>query len=455
MNSSIVLLNEFALATPLEQFQILPLSAQSYVSSLPLTSLEEARLFPQITESDEFVYLVGGSALFSKITSWSHHAWLDLYSAVPSYIYSSSSLTGTTANEWSSVNNGSDFDSAAFLSAPVSSLGFFSLLTLPISFLFAFLGSGFLSAYIIVISYSGVAINSILGFLFLPFSAVGSIIQLMGGGTLATPYSLATNESSNMFSSMASGLESILVQFSDFIQGLFVGQLIIGGIFTNFMLITIVGFIAIKLFMSFAVYETKLVPTRWQAVFEMIYGFVLTTVCEQVGSKKGEKYFPAFFTLFFVVLGANVIALFPYTFSITSQIIVTFTISFFAFSAINLVGFLNHGIYLFGMLLPKGCPWYIVPLIVPIETLSYVFRVVSLALRIFANILSGHIMLKIITVGIWFLFALGGVGVFIHGAALGVVVVINILECLVAVLQAVVFVILCGVYLNDCVEGGH
>jgi|TARA_B110000208_G_C11719533_1_gene412289 F-type H+-transporting ATPase subunit a len=88
----------------------------------------------------------------------------------------------------------------------------------------------------------------------------------------------------------------------------------------------------------------------------MIYGFVLTTVCEQVGSKKGEKYFPAFFTLFFVVLGANVIALFPYTFSITSQIIVTFTISFFAFSAINLVGFLNHGIYLFGMLLPKGCP---------------------------------------------------------------------------------------------------
>jgi hypothetical protein len=84
----------------------------------------------------------------------------------------------------------------------------------------------------------------------------------MGGGNLATPYSLATNESSNMFSSMASGLESILVQFSDFIQGLFVGQLIIGGIFTNFMLITIVGFIAIKLFMSFAVYETKLVPTR-------------------------------------------------------------------------------------------------------------------------------------------------------------------------------------------------
>lgn len=69
MNSSIVLLNEFALATPLEQFQILPLSAQSYVSSLPLTSLEEARLFPQIIESDEFVYLVGGSALFSKITS--------------------------------------------------------------------------------------------------------------------------------------------------------------------------------------------------------------------------------------------------------------------------------------------------------------------------------------------------------------------------------------------------
>ena len=92
---------------------------------------------------------------------------------------------------------------------------------------------------------------------------------------------------------------------------------------------------------------------------------------------------PAYLTLFLTVLSANVIALFPYTYSITSQLIVTFTISLFAFAAINLVGFLHHGVFLFGMLLPKGCPLAIVPAIILIETVSYVFRVVSLALRIF------------------------------------------------------------------------
>jgi ATP synthase subunit 6 len=131
-----------------------------------------------------------------------------------------------------------------------------------------------------------------------------------------------------------------------------------------------------------------------------MYGLILETVCDTIGAKKGEKYFPAFFTLFLVVLGANVIALFPYTYSITSQIIVTFTISLFAFVAINAIGFLHHGLFYFGMLIPKGIPLGLVPILVPIETLSYVARVFSLALRIFANILSGHIMLKILTIAI-------------------------------------------------------
>lgn len=109
---------------------------------------------------------------------------------------------------------------------------------------------------------------------------------------------------------------------------------------------------------------------------------------------------PAYLTLFFTVLSANVIALFPYTYSITSQMIVTFTISLFAFTAINIIGFLHHGLFLFGMLLPKGVPLAMAPALVFIETLSYVARVVSLALRIFANILSGHIMLKIMTIAI-------------------------------------------------------
>jgi ATP synthase subunit 6 len=197
---------------------------------------------------------------------------------------------------------------------------------------------------------------------------------------------------------MSYGVNLFFIQFSNFVQGLFAGQLVVGGIFTNFMLVTVLGFIALKLFISLSLYETPLVPTRLQSIYEVIYGVILGMVCEQTGSKVGEKFMPAYLTLFFTVLSANVIALFPYTYSITSQLIVTFTISFFAFVAINLVGFLHHGVFLLGMLLPKGCPLAIVPAIVLIETVSYVFRVVSLALRIFANILSGHCMLKIVTI---------------------------------------------------------
>ena len=160
------------------------------------------------------------------------------------------------------------------------------------------------------------------------------------------------------------------------------------------MLITILGFLALKLFLSFSLYETKLVPTRWQSIYEMMYGFILQTVCEAIGSKRGEKFFPAYLTLFFFVLSANVIALFPYTYSITAQLIVTFTISFFAFTVINMIGFLHHGVYLFGMLLPKGCPLAIVPFIIVIETISYVFRPISLALRIFCEHFIGTLYVK-------------------------------------------------------------
>lgn len=406
MNSSIVLINDFVLATPLEQFQILPLGTQSYTSTAPMTSIETANLFPQVAEADDFVYLLGGSALFNKVTSWDHHAWVDLYSAVPSYL-----STGAPA-EWMWMDN-----------APTTTPGIISLVLTGFSMTVSSIAYAFFAIYAIV----GVLVSIILNIVFLPFTLISGSPILPSGVT----------------------------QISDFIQGVFTGQLVAGSLFTNFMLITVLGFISMKLFISFSLYETKLVPTRWQAVFEMMYGLILETVCDTIGAKKGEKYFPAFFTLFLVVLGANVIALFPYTYSITSQIIVTFTISLFAFVAINAIGFLHHGLFYFGMLIPKGIPLGLVPILVPIETLSYVARVFSLALRIFANILSGHIMLKILTIAIWFIFAFGGVGYLIHGFALGIVVVINVLECGVALVQAFVFTLLCAIYTNDAIEGGH
>ena len=379
-----------------------------------MTSIETANLFPQVAEADDFVYLLGGSALFDKVTSWNHHAWLDLYSAVPSYL-----ATGSSA-EWMWITE-----------APTTTPGVISLLLTGFSMTVSSIAYALFAIYVTLATVISVILNIVFGIVFLPFT-------LLGGSTPS-------------FLNGSTGL----LQITDFVQGIFAGQLVAGSLFTNFMLITILGFISMKLFISFSLYETKLVPTRWQAIFEMMYGTILAQICDTIGAKKGEKYFPAFFTLFLVVLGANVIALFPYTYSITSQMIVTFTISLFAFTAINIIGFLHHGLFLFGMLLPKGVPLAMAPALVFIETLSYVARVVSLALRIFANILSGHIMLKIMTIAIWFIFAFGGVGYLIHGFALSVVVVINILECGVAVVQAAVFTLLCAIYTNDAIEGGH
>ena len=469
MNLHSVLLNEsfafesfsFICATPLEQFQILPLSAQVYPASASISSLEQCNLFPQISTNPEFVY-VTGAGLGAKLTSWSHHAWLDLYSAVPSYLYPSIAASTNNAAHWGLLETGI----ATSAGSSLQWYNFSAFVFMPIYYLTLTAVSGFLWVYSYGISTVAVVVSYINSLICFPFSAVGMCLNFLpwqGGGGLTVAWASQSSvtdscvllDSAINSSSMAYGVNLFFLQFTAFVQGLFAGQLLVGGIFTNFMLVTLLGFIALKLFISLSLYETPLVPTRLQSIYEFIYGGILNTVCEQTGSKVGEKFMPAYLTLFFTVLSANVIALFPYTYSITSQLIVTFTISFFAFAAINLVGFLHHGVFLFGMLLPKGCPLAIVPAIVLIETVSYVFRVISLALRIFANILSGHCMLKIVTIFVWFVFALGGVGFLVHGFSLALVVVINVLEVAVAAIQAYVFTILCSVYTNDVLEAGH
>ena len=442
-------------ATPLEQFQILPLSAQVYPSAVGMTSLEEANLFPQLAENQDFVYLASGAASSvstPELTSWAHHAWLDLYQAVPSYLYSTTSVSTGNATNWADVSLvTSGFTNPS--SVTLAWYEFSSFVTLPVVYFVYMIASGLLWGYFYAMSSLGVLVSYVTTLLCLPFSMIGmglSFLPWQESGVLVTPLTVSTSTSSFSY-----GVGLFFTQFSEFIQGLFAGQLLVGPFFTNFMLITILGFLALKLFLSFSLYETKLVPTRWQSIYEMIYGFILQTVCEAIGSKRGEKFFPAYLTLFFFVLSANVIALFPYTYSITAQLIVTFTISFFAFTVINMIGFLHHGVYLFGMLLPKGCPLAIVPFIIVIETISYVFRPISLALRIFANILSGHCMLKIITIFVWFVFAIGGLGFLVHGISLALVVMVNILEVGVAGIQAYVFTILCCVYTSDALEAGH
>jgi|SouAtlMetagenome_1021521.scaffolds.fasta_scaffold00360_3 ATP synthase subunit 6 len=449
MNSYSIPFFESVLATPLEQFQILPLSAQVYPSVATLTSLEEANLFPQLAEGT-YVYATSSFA-GSALTSWGHHAWFDLYSAVPSYLFSTTAASTSNAVAWGALEAG--FANPQSLS--IQWYDFTSFLTLPVAYVIYMVASAGLWAYFYALSSLGVVTSLLTTVVCLPFIAIGMALNFLpgqGAGELVEPLTVIASTSSNAF---AYGTSLFLTQFSDFIQGLFAGQILVGPLFTNFMLVTVLGLVALKLFLSLSLYETKLVPTRWQSIYEVLYGFILQTVCEAIGEKRGEKFFPAFLTLFFLVLSANVIALFPYTYSITAQLIVTFTISFFAFAVINLIGFLHNGVYLFGQWLPKGCPLAIVPFIIVIETISYVFRPISLALRIFANILSGHCMLKIVTIFVWFVFAVGGIGFLVHGISLGLVVMINILEVGVAAIQSYVFTILCCVYTNDALEAGH
>jgi F-type H+-transporting ATPase subunit a len=197
-----------------------------------------------------------------------------------------------------------------------------------------------------------------------------------------------------------------------------------------------------------------LVPGRLQSIAEMSYEFVADTLQSTAG-KEGMKFFPFVFTIFMFVLVANVIGIIPYTFTITSHIIITAALALMVFLTVVIYGFYKHGLKFFGLFVPQGIPIYILPLIVFIEVLSFLSRPISHSVRLFANMLAGHITLKVFAS---FVTLLGGLGIAgILGAALPLlfVVALTALELLVAFLQAYVFAILTCIYLNDAIHPGH
>ena len=139
-----------------------------------------------------------------------------------------------------------------------------------------------------------------------------------------------------------------------------------------------------------------LVPSRWQSIVEMIFQFVRSLVEEQIGPH-GRKYFPLVFTTFLFLLSANLIGMIPYSFTATSHLVVTFGLSLSLFIGITIVGFQHHGLHFFSFLLPKGAPLILAPLLVVLELVSYCFRAVSLGVRLFANMMAGHTLVKIIS----------------------------------------------------------
>ncbi len=194
-----------------------------------------------------------------------------------------------------------------------------------------------------------------------------------------------------------------------------------------------------------------LVPSRWQSIVEMIYEFVVSLVDEQIGTK-GRKYFPLIFTTFVFLLFNNLIGMIPYSFTATSHFVITFGLSLSLFIGITLVGFQTHGLHFFSFLLPKGAPLALAPLLVVLELVSYCFRAVSLGVRLFANMMAGHTLVKILSGFAWTMLSVGGVLAVASVVPFAVVFALTGLEIGVACLQAYVFTILTCIYLNDAIN---
>lgn len=215
--------------------------------------------------------------------------------------------------------------------------------------------------------------------------------------------------------------------------------------FTNSALFMVLAVLAVTLLMTMATRRQAMVPGRWQSVAEMAYEFVAGMIRDNVGSE-GRRFFPFIFTLFMFVLFGNLLGMIPYSFTFTSHIIVTFALAAMVFIGITVIGIVRHGLHFFSFFVPKGVPALLLPLMVPIEIISYLSRPISLSIRLFANMMAGHTMLKVFA---GFVVALGLVG---GWAPLAVASALVAFEFLIAFLQAYVFAILTCLYLNDAIH---
>lgn len=193
----------------------------------------------------------------------------------------------------------------------------------------------------------------------------------------------------------------------------------------------------------------KLVPNSWSISQECIYATIHNIVVNQINDKKGQLYFPFIFSLFMFILVNNLIGMIPYSFASTSHFILTFSLSFTIVLGATILGFKEHGIKFFALLVPAGCPLGILPLLVVIEFISYLTRNISLGLRLAANIFSGHMLLNILS---WFTYNIMNSGFFYFFLALlplAFIIAFSGLELAIAFIQAQVFVVLTCSYIKD------
>jgi F-type H+-transporting ATPase subunit a len=224
--------------------------------------------------------------------------------------------------------------------------------------------------------------------------------------------------------------------------------------FTNSALFMGIAVAVITSVLLAAAARGALVPSRLQSVGELWYEFVHNMVRNVLGHE-GKKFFPLVFSLFSFVLIANLLGMFPYFFTVTSHVIVTASLAVFIIALVVVVGIAKHGLGWFKLFVPHGVPMVILPFISLIEIISFLSRPVSLGLRLFGNMLAGHIVLKVFAGFVVVLGSLGFGGVVGAIAPLAMAVALTALEFLVAFLQAFVFAILTCVYLNDALHPGH
>ncbi len=230
----------------------------------------------------------------------------------------------------------------------------------------------------------------------------------------------------------------------------------VGGLdlsFTNSSLWMAIAVVVSTVFFTMAMSKKAVIPGRMQIFAELIYEFIAGMIRENIGVK-GRQYFPLIFTLFVVVLLGNMLGMIPYSFTYTSHIIVTAALAFLIFLTVLVIGFAKHGTHFFSLFIPPGVPGWLLPLIVPIEIMSFLVRPVTLSVRLFANMIAGHIMLKVFAGFSAGMIGLGALGVSAIGPMLFNTILIGF-ELLIAFLQAYVFTILSCIYLKDTVEIDH
>ncbi|MFA5948959.1 MAG: F0F1 ATP synthase subunit A [Hyphomicrobium sp.] len=218
--------------------------------------------------------------------------------------------------------------------------------------------------------------------------------------------------------------------------------------FTNASLFMVLALVLVSVFLISAMRARSLVPTRMQSIAESCYEFVAGIVRENLGDE-GMKYFPWVFTIFIFILALNMLGMVPGSFTVTSHIIVTFALAAMVWITVTLIGFARHGVGYLQLFVPHGVPLWLMPLIVPIELVSYLIRPISLSVRLFANMMAGHTMLKVFAS-----FAVS-LPVFAKAAPVLFTAAFTGLEFLVAFLQAFIFTVLTCIYLNDAVNMHH